>query len=278
MNEKLKNSFLFHLTIIFLLCVGLYFFFFASLGMITHHSSEIKVPKLVGKPLAKAYPELKRLQFDVDVDSTYDPTKKPFVVLNQSPQENAVVKQGRTIFLTVNKAVAPLAPMPKLQDLSYRSAIMVLKNSRFVLGDTIQKPNYADGAVLDQLYKGAHVDPGAMIPQGSKIDLVVGIGFGNSEMDVPDVIGLSAEEGIALLNGNGLIPIAVYDGEITDSATAIIYNQNPTSFNELNTQNKIKIGDVIDIRIKQSATTEELENNRKPASTVIEEQPAALPQ
>jgi beta-lactam-binding protein with PASTA domain len=168
--------------------------------------------------------------------------------------------------------------MPKLQDLSYRSAIMVLKNSRFVLGDTIQKPNYADGAVLDQLYKGAHVDPGAMIPQGSKIDLVVGIGFGNSEMDVPDVIGLSAEEGIALLNGNGLIPIAVYDGEITDSATAIIYNQNPTSFNELNTQNKIKIGDVIDIRIKQSATTEELENNRKPASTVIEEQPAALPQ
>src|SRR5690606_1276604 len=129
-----------------------YYLFFASLGYITHHSSEIKVPDVTGKPLKTAQAHLEKMGFEVDTDSSYDPDKKPFVVLRQSPEINAIVKIGRTIFLTVNKALPPLAPMPKLQDLSYRSAVMILKSSRFVLGDTIQKPNYANGAVLDQLY------------------------------------------------------------------------------------------------------------------------------
>lgn len=273
MNEKLKNSFLFNLLLILLLCIGFYYLFFASLGLITHHSSEIKVPDVTGKQLKPAYQQLEKMGFDIDIDSSYDPDKKPFVVLSQSPEINALVKTGRTIFLTINKAQPPLAPMPKLQDLSYRSAVMILKSSRFILGDTIQKPNYANGAVLDQLYNGSHVNPGEMIPQGSRIDLVVGIGFGNSEMNVPDVIGMTAEEGIAILNGNGLTPIIIYDGEITDSSTAIIYNQSPAPYNELNFQNMIKEGDVIDVRIMQNPTKEEMENNRRPAKTVIEEEP-----
>lgn len=221
--------------------------------------------------MSKAISQLEKMGFEVEVDSTYDPTVKAFTVMNQSPVENSIVKEGRTIFITVNKTMPPLAPMPKLQDLSYRSAMMVLKSSRFVLGDTIQKPDYANGAVLDQLYNGRHVNPGEMIPQGSRIDLVVGIGFGESEISVPDVIGMPVEEGLAMLSGNGLTPIVVYDGVITDSATAIIYNQNPAPYNELNSQNKIKVGDVIDVRVMQNPTTEEMENNRKPSQTVIDE-------
>lgn len=272
MNQRLKNSFIFNLLVITLLCVGIYFTFFASLGFITNHSSEVKVPNVKGKMVKAANSQLTKLGFEVEIDSTYDPTQKPFLVLNQIPEFNATVKFGRTIFLTVNKALPPLAPMPKLQDLSYRSAILILKSSRFVLGDTIQKPDYANGAVLDQLYNGRHVNPGEMIPQGSKIDLVVGIGFGNSEMNVPDVIGMNAEEGITILNGNGLTPIVVYDDIITDTSTAIIYKQTPAPYNELNTQNKIKEGDVIDIRIKQNPTPEEMESNRKPLQSVIEDE------
>lgn len=273
MNEKLRNSFLFNLALILALCVGFYYLFFASLGLITHHAEETKVPDVTGKQLKTAYQQLEKMGFDVDIDSSYDPEKKPFVVLSQSPEINALVKSGRTIFLTVNKAEPPLAPMPKLQDLSYRSAVMILKSSRFVLGDTFQKPNYANGAVLDQLYNGRHVNAGEMVPQGSRIDLVVGIGFGSSEMNVPDVIGMTAEEGIAILSGNGLIPIVIYDGEIIDSSTAVIYTQSPAPYNELNSQNMIKEGDVIDIRIMQNPAKEEMENNRRPAKTVIEEAP-----
>ncbi len=268
MDQNLKNSFLFNLFVILLLCAGLYFIFFASLGLLTRHSSEVRVPKVIGKDLKNAFEMLEGVGFEVEVDSSYDPLKKPFAVLAQMPDVNAVVKKGRTIFLTVNKYVPPLTPMPKLTDLSYRSAVLIIGSSRLVLGDTIHRPDYAKGTVLDVLYDGRPVKPGEMVPQGSKIDLVIGEGFGNVESNVPDVIGLSADEGIAILNGNGLTVTSIWDGYIEDSANAIIYRQTPAPYNELDIPNRIREGDVIDIRIKQNPSNEELEYNRRPASAV----------
>ncbi|MBS1588275.1 MAG: PASTA domain-containing protein [Bacteroidetes bacterium] len=251
-----------------ILCGVLYFLFFASLGIITQHGQESKVPNLVGKNLKEARAVLEKLGFEVDVDSSYEPDKKPFVILAQMPDVNATVKVGRSIFLTVNKAEPPMTPMPKLTDLSYRSAVLILNSSRLVLGDTLHRPDFAKGTVLDMLFKGKPIKAGDMVPQGSKIDLVIGEGFGNVESNVPDVIGMSADEGIAILNGNGLTVTTIWDGAIVDSASAIIYNQTPSPFNELDVPNRIKEGDVIDIRIKQDPTSDEMENNRRPANNV----------
>lgn len=278
MDRNLKHSFLFNLFIVILLCAGLYFLFFASLGLLTRHGSESKVPDLIGKNVKKAYEKLEQMGFEVEVDSSYDPKKKPFVVITQMPDVNAVVKKGRTIFLTVNKALPPLTPMPKLTDLSYRSAVLILGSSKLSLGDTIHRPDYAKGTVLDMLFQGRPIAPGDMVPQGSKIDLVIGEGFGNMETNVPDVIGMNADEGIVILNGNGLTVTTIWDGIIDDSASAIIYMQTPSPYNELDIPNRIKEGDVIDIRIKQNPTNEELEYNRRPASTVIDSEPQLLPE
>jgi beta-lactam-binding protein with PASTA domain len=153
--------------------------------------------------------------------------------------------------------------MPNLIGMSYRSAEMLLKNNKLVLGDTSYKPDIANGAVLSQLYKGAEIRPGQMIPQGSKVDLVLGDGLGNTQFNVPDVIGMTVDEGISMINGTGLQYTAVWDPSgITDSGTAIIYNQTPKPKNELNVFNRIKAGDVMDIFIKQNPTTEEMESNR----------------
>lgn len=246
--------------------------FFSSLGLITKHGSETKVPNVTGQNLKQAFEKLEKMGFEVSVDSSYDPQVKPLTVLAQVPDPNSTVKNGRTIFLTINKSEPPLTPMPKLTDLSYRSAVMILKSSRLVLGDTVHKPNYANGAVLDQLYRGRPVRAGDMIPQGSRISLVIGDGLGNVDMNVPDVIGMSAEEGINILSGNGLTPTIIWDEPITDSASAIIYIQTPSPYNELDVLNRIREGDVVDIRIKQSPTTEEMDYNRRPGKSVIEEE------
>lgn len=265
----LKKSFLLNFSIIVLLCAALYFVFFSSLGFITNHDSEVKVPNVTGKSLKQAFETLEKMGFEIDVDSAYDPIAKPYSVLGQMPEINAVVKEGRTIFLTVNKATPPLTPMPKLLDLSYRSAVLILKSSRLMLGDTIHRPDYAKGAVLDQLYNGKHINPGDVLPQGSKISLIIGDGFGNVDMNVPDVIGQTVAEGIAIISGNGLLPIPIYDADVVDTATAIIYNQSPTPYNELDAPNRIMEGDVIDIHIKQNPTPEEMEGNRRPGRAVI---------
>ncbi len=271
MFDRLKHSFLFHLVVIIALCVALYFTFFATLGVITRHDSQVTVPDVSGRPVEDAVRVLERLGFEVDVDSSYDPNQKPFRVLMQLPEVNSVVKEGRTVFLTVNKAEPPLTPMPKLTDLSYRSATLIIKSSRLVLGDTIHKPDYAKGAVLEQLYLGRPVKPGDMVPQGSRIDLVIGDGFGTVEMNVPDVVGMPALEGIALLHGNGLLPTPLWEGPIEDSSAAVIYMQIPAPYNELDQPNRIKEGDIIDVRIRQTAAELELQGNRRPGNRVVDD-------
>ncbi len=276
-REDIRKSFRFNLLVVVLLCIVLYMLFFLSLSFITRHGAEAKVPSVTGKSIGAAIDALEKMGFEVDVDSGYDPKLKPFVVLNQIPEVNASVKTGRTIFITVNKANPPLTPMPNLQNLSFRSAEMILKSNKLILGDTTYRPDIAKGAILEQLYNGQLIRPGVMIPQGSRIDLVIGDGLGNTQFNVPDVIGMTYEEAAAVLNGTGLTITAIWEGAITDSALAIVYDQSPKPKNELATPNRIREGDIIDVRIKQTATPEELENNRNPAGAVNSSEDEPVP-
>jgi hypothetical protein len=81
---------------------------------------------------------------------------------------------------------------------------------------------------------------------------------------------------MAIINGNGLTPTAIWDGVIEDSASAIIYIQTPSPYNELDAPNRIKEGDIVDLRIKQSPSNEELEGNRRPIPRVIPEEKPPL--
>jgi beta-lactam-binding protein with PASTA domain len=270
-SEERRKSFRFNLLIVLLLCVVCYILFFASLGFITRHGQEIKVPDVTKRDIKMATKELEKMNFEVDVDSAYDPKQKPYVVLYQIPDANAVVKKGRTVFLTINKGEPPLTPMPNLMNLSFRSAELVLKSHKLALGDTSYRPDIAKGAILDQLYKGLPIRPGQMVPQGSRIDLVIGDGLGNTEFNVPDVIGMSYEEAAAILNGTGLQFTGIWDSDVTDSATAVVFDQSPKAVSELMEPNRIKEGDIVDIFIKQDPTNEELESNRNPSGALDSE-------
>lgn len=268
MNESIRKTFWFNLAVVIVLCVALYMLFFASLSFITRHGKEVKVPDATNRFVKTAVAELEKLGFEVDIDSAYDPKKKAYMVLSQVPDVNSVVKKGRTIFLTINKAEPPLTSMPNLLNLSFRSAELILKSNKLKLGDTTYRPDIAKGAILEQLYNGKPIRPGQMVPQGSRISLIIGDGLGNTQFNVPDVIGARYEEAIAILNANGLVFTAIWDGEITDSAKALVYSQSPSPVNELGAPNRIQEGDIIDIRIKQDPSYEEMEYNRNPSKPV----------
>jgi beta-lactam-binding protein with PASTA domain len=253
-----KNSFRMNVLAIIGLCIVLYFLFFAMLGFITGHGAQLKVPNIVGKTLKAGESQLKTIGFDIQIDSAYDPSKKALTILGQEPEVGEIVKPGRTIFLTVNKAEPPKTPMPNLNGLSLRSAIMILNSSKLELGDTTYRPDIAQGAVLDQLFNGSVIRPGQMIPQGSKISLVLGDGLGNTVFDVPDIVGLSYAEAVAMLSANNLLFTAVASDEITDTASAIVYLQVPSALNELGTANRLREGDELGFYFKQNATQEDL--------------------
>ncbi len=256
MTKPVYKTFWGSLAIIALICIALYWLFFASLGWMTGHGKELSVPKLEGKSLQEAIRILKEQGFDIDVDSTYSPEEEPLRVLRQQPDGGTTVKEGRTIFLIVNKQSPPNTPMPNLVNMSYRSAELLLKSSKLLLGDTIMKPDMAQGAVLAQLLAGNEIQPGTMIPQGSRISLVVGDGLGNKQINVPDVTGMTYPEAIAVLSSSNLNYTVVFDDMIADTSTAVVYIQIPEPFNEFNEPNRIKEGDNMDLRVRQNGTEE----------------------
>lgn len=266
-----RRSFIFNLVIVVLLVAVLYILFFMSLGWITRHGKEVRIPAVIGRDIKTATVVMENMDFEVDIDSAYDPKQKPLIVLSQMPDVDAVVKKGRTVFLTINKKQAPLTSMPNLLNLSFRSAELMLRSNKLKLGDTSLRPDIAKGAVLEQLLRGVPIKPGDMVPQGSAIDLVIGEGLGNVEFDVPDIIGMGYNEAIAVLNINGLNFTAIWEGEITDSATAVIYEQYPAPMNELMVHSRIKEGDIVDIRIKQHPEPEDFGSNTTPPGNVNED-------
>lgn len=261
MKEKLKTSFLWNFIVVITLCLLLYILFFASLHCVTRHGKEVAMPDVRGKSMDSALAQLKVLNFEVLIDSTYDPTARPLSVLKQMPDTGSFVKKGRTIFLTVNMLTPPRIRMPNLKDLSYRSAEMILRNNKLLVGDTTYKPDIATGAILEASFNNKPINPGDLVPQGSKIDLVIGNGLGNTEWDVPNITGMTVVEAMIYLNQFNLQPLLVSAdqlSEITDTPSAVIVDQNPRPYNDAGQSNRIKMGNFIDLYIKQNPIPEDI--------------------
>jgi eukaryotic-like serine/threonine-protein kinase len=264
----LKRSFLFNILIIGALFFGILFAFFTSLKTITKHGEDANLPPVIGHSLKTAMGELDG--FDIEVDSIYIPYKDPLEVIFQEPAAGNMVKRGRTVFLTVNKIMPPSIPMPDLVNMSFRNAVLTLKSLRLEMGDTIFKPDIAAGAVLQVLSKGQALKAGATVPIGSRIDLVVGAGLSDSTMNVPNLIGVNYASTRSILDGMGVIYNVVWEGGISDSNGAIVYKQFPEAKNELDFDNVIAPGDMIDVFIMQRPSAELLRMNQPGVGRLID--------
>lgn len=227
--------------------------FFASLGLVTRHGQTEKVPDVDGQSFSSAKKILTSLSFSVIVqDSAYVDSLPPLAVVRQMPDSGSVVKVDRTIYLTLNKTSPPLTAMPELVNYSFRSAVMTLESQLLQLGDTLHKPDFST-AVLDQLYQGKSIKAGTMIPEGSKITLVLGDGVGNVPNPVPNLVGLTYQQALDLLSGSSLVPgVVLTSGTLTDTMNAFIFKQNPPPLNPGGQPNLIRSGESIDMWLSQT--------------------------
>lgn len=244
-----KRSFGFNILVIFGLIVLLGILFFMSLGFLTRHGEEVTVPDIRGKSIKDATATLEGLGFEVEVrDSIYIDTMPALLVYEQTPERGDVVKSHRTIYLTVNKVVPPMVPMPDLEGLTYRSAEMTLRARRLNIGDTIYKPDFATNTVLQQLLNGKPIKPGKEIPEGSNITLVLSSGTGSMENPVPETVGMTYMEAREVLAASNLnIGTVLIDGGVTDTLGAFVFRQSPPRRNELGELNLIRAGESVDL-------------------------------
>lgn len=220
-----------------------------SLGWFTNHGDAKTVPPVLGKSLAEAQKILSAAGFEVEVqDSIYIDSLKPLQVIRQIPDEFEVVKSSRSVYITINRAVPPLIEMPKILGLSLRNAEMILKNNGLILGDTTFRPDFAVNSVLEQLYNGVPIQPGAQIRMGSRISLVIGSGIGQTVMAIPDLVGFTYAEAKGVLEEKGISLGAIIAApEVKDTLNAFVFRQNPERFDEEGHARSIRQGQTMDL-------------------------------
>jgi eukaryotic-like serine/threonine-protein kinase len=240
------------LTAIALVAV-IFFIFIFSLNWCTHHNQSKTVPSVLGKTYPEAVEFLEKAGFEVVIqDSIYTDTTKPLAVLKQVPEADEMVKVNRTVFLTINRAVAPMVEMPNLIGYSFRSAENALKNANLATGETSFKPYFAKDAVLEQLFEGKTITAGTKVPMGSKISLVLGDGIGNEPIPVPVLVGMTYCDAKALLRERGLdFGVKIIESGVTDTCSAYIYRQSPERYDDERKFRYIRPGQLMDVWVQQ---------------------------
>ena len=231
-DDILKKPLWMNMLIGFGVAICLFIIFFFSLGWITGNGETEKVPAVIGLDVAAAEKNLIALGFDVELqDSIYVDTLARNAVLRQTPEADEVVKKGRTVYLTVNRVIAPQVDMPNLVGFSIKSAETYLKVLGLRLGSIQMVPDQNKNVVIDQLVNGQPIAPGSKIPSGTLIHFLVGDGGASGGMFMPDLVGLTYEQAKAQLISLGLnLGVVTVNGSIADSASAFVFDQNPSAY------------------------------------------------
>lgn len=247
-----RQSFIVNVLVAIALVFLMGFIFFESLGWITHHGESLNVPSVTGKNVDSAVQLLEKQGFDVVItDSLYNDSLALNTVKKQLPEADATVKVNRTVFLNVNPTTLPMVEMPKLDGLSFRFALDKLNKNNLKLGDTTYRPSFMKGSILEQNYKGSKIVAGTKVRWGSTIDLVIGGGLEAEKIPVPDLSGMTVSDARNILKDKGILLAAILtSGNVTDTANAFIFRQNPGAFDTDDSPAYIQPGQTMDIWIQ----------------------------
>ncbi len=237
------------------------FIFFGSLSWLTGHGKIQRVPSITGQNVLAATKTLEAAGFDVVIqDSVFIDTLAKQAVVRQIPDAESMVKNGRTIYLTINRTVAPQVEMPNLAGFSLKSAEMYLISLGLRLGELSYRPDIARNAVLEQLLGDRPIAPGTKIAIGTVINFVLGSGEGMGEVEVPQLEGLTFEAAKMMLQTMNInLGAIVAVTPITDSAASFIVRQSPAALSDsldisgFKLPNKMKPGQLMDLFISNTA-------------------------
>jgi len=244
-TKHFRNNLLMAIGSVFLLILAIFFF----LGIYTRHGEGVPVPQLKGMQVENAINVLQEQGFQYKIDSVYSLDQPPGAVVEQDPDAGTNVKENRTIYLTMVTRVPLNVLLPDLEPYTYREAVAVISNYGLKIGDTTYKPDIARDRVLEVRFAGQAIKPGTKIPQGSKIDLVLGNGEGASEVDIPDLVNQDLDAAKFAIKGAGLtLGTITYQGTVTDSTNVTVVSQIPM---KTDSASKVSIGTRINLTVAQ---------------------------
>lgn len=202
-----------------------------GLNMITRHGKTVTAPDFTNLSVQEAQELAAEKKVAVKVvDSVFVRRLAGGVVYRQTPRAGATVKQGRSIFLTINSVVPRKVVMPNLCGYSLIEARSELRNRGLNLGRLNYVKDIATNTVLAQTLNGKPVNAGDLVVSGSSIDLRVGVASEENKTVVPRLIGMKYVSAVDALHDHFLnVGKVSFDKDIqtyADSVNAVVYKQD----------------------------------------------------
>jgi len=232
-NFLKSRTFLINIGAAFLLVIILIFVTMQALKMYTHHGVSYPVPNFTGLTEHEALELAKKMNVIAEVvDSVYSNNAPPGVVVDQIPIAGFKVKENRIVSLTINSTMPEQVVLPRLINISIRQAMVLAENNGLQIGQITYEPSEFNDLVLKVRMGLRELNSGELLYKGTPIDLVVGRMYGNAEVPLPDLTGLTREEAQNYLMNYMLnMGVTLYDSSVItpeDSLNARIWRQIPS--------------------------------------------------
>jgi serine/threonine-protein kinase len=201
---------------------------------------EVPVPNVIGNPLPTAQAKLAAAGLGSDAAEDFSREVVAGAVINQDPQANARLEQGKAVKLTVSKG-PQMAVVPGVVADPIATASAKLTNAGFGVDRQEVFNNQAERGVVFQQ------DParGTEAPVGSKVE--VRVSLGREQAVVPLVISLKEEDARDRLTKEGFAVEVSYEA-VTNVAPGIVFAQVP----QANAQ--VDKGSSVTIRVRPQPT------------------------
>jgi beta-lactam-binding protein with PASTA domain len=193
-RNKFASIYVRNVLMALVILVAIFFVILQGLNVYTHHGKQVAVPDVKGMQVEVAGPFIVRqsLRYAV-VDSMYVRGKVAGSILETVPPVGTNVKEGRTIYLTINAVTAHMRTLPQVIDMSQRQAEALLRS----LGFETVRSRTVSGAYRD-LVIGLETGAGVSLVAGQSLSintpLILLVSSGQAEILVPDDDGIPLPE------------------------------------------------------------------------------------
>lgn len=166
-----------------------------------NHGETLHVPNVVGLPSDSAKKALQVAGLvPVESDTRPDVKAPAGTVVVQNPDAEAVVKNGRRVYLTISGGEVQVV-VPSLRGRSERDAKFALERSGLRVGDVefAASDAYPENTIVEQ-----SVQPGMKVPKATPIKIIVSRGKELQQVAVMDFLGKTLNEAERLIAQQGL--------------------------------------------------------------------------
>lgn len=181
-----------------------------------------EVPDVTGLSQDEAENELEEAGFKASIETEPSPDVEKGLVISTSPAGGEMARRGSTVTVTVSSGVDKVK-VPALVGMTLNAARQQLKAVGLEFSSSQETSDRPKGEVLTQ-----SPDAGTEVDPGSSVTLTVSAGPDESQISVPNVVGLTQSDAESQLRTAGLVASVQTQSTSIQPQDGRVINQSPS--------------------------------------------------